>query len=199
MSDKRSFFHNILNNPYVFVFIRSILDGRQVRYLKRLIKDYNVTSVLDVACGCGLFSQITDNDYLGIDYNKFFISYSRKKFGNKNRQFALMDAADIRLQKSYDTSLIINSIHHFSDKEVVEIFKSMKKSTQRLIIVHDAVQQKNPVSKFFYNLDRGKYFRSIEDQKILIEQADLKIKDIHFFRAFPGVYLHSTIVCSVNK
>ena len=198
MADKSDIFHNLLNYPIIFLTVRSILDGGQLRYLKELLKEHSVTSILDVGCGCGVFSRVTENPYLGIDYNRGFIEFCSKRFGNEKREFAVMDARDLKLDRRFDTAIIINSIHHFEDDEVVEILGSMKRAATRLIIIHDAVPRKNPVSSFFYGLDRGTHFRSIEQQKKLIDRAGLWVKEARYFSAFPGVYLHSTVVCSVQ-
>lgn len=197
MADKSDIFHNLLNYPIFFLTVRSILDGGQLRYLKELIKEYSITSILDVGCGCGVFSKVTQNPYLGIDYNRGFIEFCRKRFGNESREFAVMDLRDLKLDRRFDTAIIINSIHHFSDEEVVEILESMKRAASRLIIIHDAVPRKNPISRLLYRLDRGTHFRSIEQQKKLIGRAGLEVKEVRYFSTFPGVYLHSTVVCSV--
>ena len=197
MADKSDLFHNILNIPRIFLLLRGILDGGQIRYLKRLIEEYEVTSILDVACGCGVTSRIASGRYLGIDYNPSFISYCNRKFRDEGKNFMVMDASALDLGERFDAAVIINSIHHFSDDEVVRILKSMRSSAERLVIIHDAVPRRNPVSGFFYRIDRGTHFRSIEEQKRLIDRAGLGVREVRYFSRFPGVYLHSTVVCSV--
>lgn len=196
MSDKNNIIHNIFNNPLPFIIVRSLLDGGQLNYLKKILKDYDIKDLLDVGCGIGDFSQITDKPYFGIDYNPNFISFCNKKFGNKNKEFKVADINNFTIKKRFDASILINTIHHLNDEEVIKILKNIKKSTKRIIMIHDALQQKNIISKFFYKLDRGEHFRSIEQQKFLLEKANLKIEKILFFRSFPGIYLHSTIICS---
>jgi ubiquinone/menaquinone biosynthesis C-methylase UbiE len=199
MPDKSDFFHNFLNYPAVFLTVRSILDGGQLRYLKELLKEYRVTSIIDVGCGCGVFSKITDSPYLGIDYNEAFIDFCKKRFGSERTRFMVMDARELTTEKEFDTAIIINSIHHFSDEDVVKIFLKMKRAASRLVIIHDAVPRKNPISKLFYRLDRGRYFRSSDQQRRLMEEAGLKATDSTYFKRFPGIYLHSTFICSVNE
>lgn len=210
MADRRNLFHNILNNPGVFLFIRAILDGGQVRYLKGVLEEYRAGSVLDVACGCGTFCRITPHEYLGVDYNKAFISFcnrrhgtshtgGRRRGGSGEKRFVVMDASDMKLDRLFDTTVIINSIHHFSDGEVVSILTSMRGRSQRLVIVHDAVPRRNPVSRFFYRLDRGTHFRTIEEQKTLISRAGLEIKEVRYFKSTAGIYLHSTLICTAKE
>jgi hypothetical protein len=109
-----------------------------------------------------------------------------------------MDATDMKTDRRFDTAVIINSIHHFSDDEVVSILTCMRDRSQRLVIVHDAVPRKNPVSRFFYRLDRGTHFRTVEKQKTLIARAGLDVKEVRFFKDAVGIYLHSTVICTLK-
>jgi SAM-dependent methyltransferase len=198
MSDKSNLFYNLLNYPFLFNIVRSLLDSGQVKYLKTVLLKYNIQNVLDIGCGCGFFSQITDGKYLGIDYNRNFIDYCRKKFGTADKRFVQSDAMTFDIDGKYDTSIIINSIHHFTDLEVLKILQKMKEVTERFVVIHDLVPLNNFVSKFFYKIDRGKYIRSLECQKALIQKAGITIKEILFLRRFPWVYLHSTFICAFS-
>ncbi len=199
MGDKRNFLYNLLNYPLFFNTLRGILDGGQVVYLKRFLDSRGVKSVLDIGCGCGFFSGITNGRYLGVDYNPRFIDYSKKKFGSERVQFAKGDATVFRPKKRYDTSIIINSIHHFSDEETVRILKNMREATDRIVVIHDLVPLKNIFSRLFYKIDRGRFIRTVEQQKRLISRAGLKIKEIHFFRHFPWIYSHATILSTPQQ
>jgi SAM-dependent methyltransferase len=196
MADKQNILYNLLNYPVLFNTLRSILDGGQVTYLKKLLESHGVRSVLDIGCGCGFFSGITNGRYLGVDYNPHFIAYSRKKFGSARIRFEKGDVTTFRPEKRYDTSIIINSIHHFSDEETVNILKNMREATDRIVVVHDLVPLKNIISRFFYRIDRGSFIRTLEQQKMLIASAGLKIQEIHFFRRIPWIYSHATILCT---
>jgi SAM-dependent methyltransferase len=196
MSDKSNILYNLLNYPLLFNTVRNLLDGGQVNYLKTVLLKYNIQNVLDIGCGCGFLSQITDGKYLGIDYNRNFIDYCRKKFGTADKRFVQSDAMTFDIDGKYDTSIIINSIHHFTDEEVLKILDKMKYFTERYIVIHDLIPCDNFISKFFYAIDRGEYIRNLEEQKSLILKADIKIKEILFFRRFPWIYLHSTFICT---
>ena len=198
MGDKKGFIYNILNYPLIFIFLRSLLDGGQVKYLKNIIEKYQIESILDIGCGCGSFSRIATGRYVGIDYNPKFISYSSKKYSNSNKSFFVMDARTMELSELFDAIILINTIHHFSDGEVITIIRSAKKYSKRYIIIHDLVPQRNPISWFFYYIDRGSYIRTIEQQKDLVIRSGLEIKEVFYKRTPPGIYLHSTLICKVN-
>ena len=195
MSDKTNFLYDILNYPSIFNIIRTILDGGQVNYIRKIISQYNITSILDIGCGCGFFSKIAMNRYLGIDYNSNFISYSNRKFGDKNKRFIVMDATNLSITENFDTAILINFIHHFSDSEVIKILENARKNVENYIIIHDLTPQKNPISRFFYKIDRGNFIRTLPHQLNLIKESNLKVEKILYHRTFPGIYLHDTIIC----
>lgn len=196
MSDKQSFFYNLLNYPLLFNTLRNILDGGQVAYLRKLLESHEVRSVLDLGCGCGFFSGITKERYLGVDYNPHFIEYSRRRFGTDRTRFEQGDLTMFKPEKHYDTSIIINSIHHFSDEETVNILKNMREATDRIMVIHDLVPLKNIISRFFYRIDRGSFIRTLDQQKNLIIAAGMNISAVYFFRRFPWIYSHATILCN---
>jgi SAM-dependent methyltransferase len=175
--------------------VRDLLDGGQVDYLKGLAREKKIESILDVCCGTGHFSTITDGDYVGIDYNRNFIDFCMRRFSSGSRKFFFMDATNIDAGRTFDAAIIINSIHHFPDEEVVKILASMKRSA-KTVIVHDLLPQDNPVTRFFYGRDRGQHIRALPAQEKLIGKAGLKIRERRTFRRFPWIYLHSTLVCS---
>ncbi|KPJ88110.1 MAG: hypothetical protein AMS17_06595 [Spirochaetes bacterium DG_61] len=195
MGDKRGFFYNLLNRPFIFNFIRSILDGGQVRYITHILNEYSFKSVLDVCCGCGAFSKVSNSTYTGIDYNEYFIRHARTKYGVKNKEFCALDIHKLEPNTQYDVSMIINSIHHFSDRETVTILRLMREFTKMMILIHDLVPQKNFISRFFYGIDRGEFIRPVRRQKELIQEAGLSIKKCFLYRTFPGIYVHSTFLC----
>ena len=197
MGDKSNILYDILNYPLIFNIVRNILDGGQVRYIKKIILQYNIENIIDIGCGCGFFSKIAKNRYLGIDYNKKFISYSNRKFGNKNTKFIVMDATKLSVKDIFDTGILINFIHHFSDDEVISILENARKNVKNYVIIHDLIPQKNLISKFFYSIDRGKFIRTLPQQIKLIKKANLKIEKILYHRTIPGIYLHDTIICNI--
>lgn len=105
-----------------------------------------------------------------------------------------MDATNIKLEENVDASIVINTIHHFSDEDVVKILKSMNKIS-KIVIVHDLLPRKNIISRFFYGLDRGANIRTLEEQLELIKLAGLQVKKVSFLNTFPGIYRHTNIIC----
>jgi SAM-dependent methyltransferase len=195
MSDKRGPLYSLLNRPFLFNALRSVLDGGQVRYIEGILKGYPRGSVLDVGCGCGAFSRVSSGEYTGIDYSESFIEHARRRYGRSGKRFLLMDALDLSVEKNFGISLMINALHHLSDDEAVNVLNVMKKVTRDLVLIHDLVPRKNFVSRMFYRIDRGEYIRSLEDQRKLIGSAGLTVAEVRVFKTFPGIYEHSTFLC----
>jgi 2-polyprenyl-3-methyl-5-hydroxy-6-metoxy-1,4-benzoquinol methylase len=195
MSDKRGPLYSLLNRPVLFNTLRSALDGGQVKYIAGILKEYPHDSVLDIGCGCGAFSRVSSGEYTGIDYSERFIDHARRKYGQPGRKFLAMDVLDLDIKRTYDVSMMINTMHHLADGEAVRVLKAMNSITKKLVLIHDLVPQRNLVSKFFYGIDRGVHIRPLEDQRRLIEKAGLTAGDVRLHRTFPGIYLHSTILC----
>jgi ubiquinone/menaquinone biosynthesis C-methylase UbiE len=194
MGDRTGPLYNLLNRPLVFNVIRSILDGGQVKYISRILKEYDFESVLDVCCGCGAFSRVS-KDYTGVDYNHHFIQHARRRYGKGGKEFLASDIQDLDPSTKYDASMIINSIHHFSDRETIAILKMMGEVTRKMVLVHDLIPRENFISKFFYAIDRGQYIRTLSKQEEIIHESGLSIKSSFHHRTFPGIYMHSTFLC----
>jgi SAM-dependent methyltransferase len=194
MGDKAGLLYNLLNRPFVFNAIRSILDGGQLKYISRILEGFNFESVLDVCCGCGAFSRVS-NDYTGVDYNQHFIQHARRRYGLDGKKFLAADIQDLDPHTKYDVSMIINSIHHFSDTETVAILRLMSEITRKIVLVHDLIPLENIISKFFYAIDRGQYIRTLSRQREIIREAGLFIESAFHHRTFPGIYMHSTFLC----
>jgi 2-polyprenyl-3-methyl-5-hydroxy-6-metoxy-1,4-benzoquinol methylase len=146
VEDKIGFFCNLLNLPFVFNTIRTILDGGQVWYISRILNEYRFKSVFDVCCGCGAFSRVSNSKYTGIDCNEHFIRHAKRKYGLENKEFCTQDIHTLESHTEYDVSIIISSIHHFSNGETVAILRLMRKFTKLMILIHDLISQKNVIS-----------------------------------------------------
>jgi len=195
MSDKRGPLYSLLNHPFLFNTLRSVLDGGQVRYIGGILREYPRGSVLDVGCGCGAFSRVSPGEYTGIDYTESFIEHARRRYGRSGKRFLLMDALALQVEGNFEISMMINALHHLADGEAVNVLKVMKKVTRSLVLIHDLVPRRSFISRLFYRIDRGEYIRSLEEQRKLIENAGLNVADVRVFRTFPGIYEHSTFLC----
>ena len=102
---------DILEYPVVWQSFRKIIDILFGIYRKRknVIRRFGITnqvSVIDIACGIGQYSAITNGQYLGIDLNEQYITTAKKLYGNANKKFLRADANTSKISAdSYDVAL----------------------------------------------------------------------------------------------
>lgn len=172
---------DILNLPF-FYNLRQIVAGNQQLTRNFIINNYNkynCNSVLDVGCGTGDFASLFSvKEYLGIDYNSQYIAYAKNKYPHR---FICDDVLIHRFQNlSFDASLLISTLHHFSDDEIKKIFTQITLLTNKIIIIVDLNPDTSPIKKLLISLDRGKYVRTIQ-QKVNLLSHFGKIVNIKNF------------------
>ena len=194
----------LLNNVFIWKFFRKFLDKVFGLYRKRLlaIKALGINdqmSVIDVGCGMGQFSDITKNQYLGIDLSEEYIDTARAiYFNDQNKQFLCKDLTTAELpEDSYDVAILIDFTHHMGRKELENLFISLNKIVRKYVVFSDPVLQntKNIWGRALTFLDRGEYFRSEADIITLISKYFniLKVKKIS------GIGIKGVLVLSKPK
>jgi len=108
--------------------------------IKQLIDFEKIKSVLDLACGQGIFERQIDpkNEYVGVDISKSLIDEARQKSVNKNHQFLVADASKkLPLKENYfDLVTIILALQNIKNLNgVVDNADRHLKSGGRFLIV----------------------------------------------------------------
>ena len=186
----------ILDNAVMFNLVRTITDSRShnLSMIKKELSAKKNEKILDIGCGLGNFSQVTGSRYIGIDSNKSFIRFANKHYANKSKKFMLMDATKLKFKdKSFDKTLFISMLHHFSDKESEKILKEAMRVTKKSLIILDLLPTKRLFVNFLYKMDRGSNIRPLEEQFKLIKKH-FKIEKYRTFDAMMSS--HSLILCS---
>ena len=190
-------FHKYFENPRLFNLVRGILDGGNTPKIKAVLKQGGYKTILDVGCGTGAYIDMTDQYYTGVDNSPSFIDYCKKNLENEKRKFHLTDATKMNFpDKSFDASVIINTIHHLTEEQTVHVLKDMARVSSKAVIILDAIPPKyNPISKFLYSRDRGAYFRTMHEQIQLAEKTSRLIVERYFqFKSTSRLYTHSLII-----
>ena len=134
-----------------------------------MLRGFGVTremSLLDVGCGSGQLSQLTDGEYLGIDMDSRYITSARQRYGGAQKQFTCGRVQDLAGgERRFDVVLMADVAHHLSTHDLRELLMTLKKITGRWLVVLDPVQQspRNYCGRFLTGRDRGKYIRSKEE------------------------------------
>jgi SAM-dependent methyltransferase len=178
ITKKTDVFAKSLDNPIFFNIIRRIIAGDQhntKRFVTKLLEKYKVQSIIDIGCGTGDFFYTNFKGfYLGIDNNLRFINYAKIKYCQCNN--ASFRCEDILISqylknKQFDGVLFISMMHHFSNENLGNIFRRIKKLKPKVIIIADITP--NPpglLRRIMAKLDRGLFLRTPKEKYQIISQ-----------------------------
>jgi SAM-dependent methyltransferase len=187
----------ILTVPWVFRAVRGILDPGQIDPLRRFLAQVPHDSLLDIGCGLGTLSRMTDQRYTGLDAVPDYIDYAESHFGAPTKRFVVGDAfnLDPGLGRFHVVALV-NFIHHFSDDEVGRILTGLRGvSPAHVMVVDVALDRAGPLfHRVLAPLDRGAHFRSRSDQRALLEGAGCRIEREAGYRSRNRLYPHSILL-----
>ncbi|OGY64953.1 MAG: hypothetical protein A3I24_02725 [Candidatus Harrisonbacteria bacterium RIFCSPLOWO2_02_FULL_41_13b] len=178
----------ILKPPFIWRLFRKTLDFFFGLYKKRfaVLKEFGITeqtSVIDIACGTGEYSAITNSQYLGVDMDKQYIDRAQKLYGIKNKKFLCDDANTATIQDaSYEAAILIDATHHLTDDENRALFKTLNRVAAKTIAICDPITQekRNLIGRFLISIDRGNYIRPKKKLLNLIQETLVieKVKDM---------------------
>ena len=189
----------ILDNATMFNMVRTITDSRShnLEVIKKELNAKKNEKILDIGCGLGNFSQVTSGKYVGIDTNKSFIKFANQNYANKNKKFMLMDTTKLEFKdKSFDKTLFISMLHHFSDEESKIILREIQRVTKKQLLMLDLLPTDRRFVKFIYRMDRGSNIRTQKEQFRLVKKY-FKIVKYKKFDTLMSV--HSLILCKPLK
>jgi N-acetylglucosaminyldiphosphoundecaprenol N-acetyl-beta-D-mannosaminyltransferase len=139
----------ILDYPPLWDLSRFFLDLTCGLYRKRiallkasgLVKDN--ASVLDIGCGTGLFAEVTQGDYLGIDLNHRSITRAMKKKFKTKKTFRCVDLNLVQKElPKFDVILIADVLHHLDNQGCVDLLKTSLKLTNKYLVSFEPVFKK---------------------------------------------------------
>lgn len=193
----------LFSQPAVFNSIRKPIAGDQKEvkeFVSKNIRKYGAKSVLDVGCGTGDYIvTIPENtQYLGIDTNRQYLSYTKKLFKTKTRKFLFQDATETKFYKErkFDIAILISILHHLSDEDLEIILPQIRKVVKKAVIITDIIPDpKGWLPKQLVKLDRGRYVRSREE-KLRILKKYFKIIEVKMLNQKLGTVCG--VVCEVK-
>lgn len=158
---------SILGLPAVYELFGALLgrDESSRRFVRAFVRPARRARVLDIGCGPGvLFPYLPpDVEYVGYDERLAYIENASRKYGPRAR-FYCGRIGEFRAPKSFDVALAVGVLHHLSDDQVRDLFRTAKESlgpSGRLITLDGAlVEGQSPIARFLIALDRGRHVRA---------------------------------------
>ena len=174
---------HILDFPFAWRLFRFFLDLVFGVYRKRIaiITEWEVTSgnpsVLDVGCGTGQFSKISEGAYLGVDLNESYIRKAITSLSNQNREFIVGDVSKLDLHgRTFDLVLMADLIHHLDDSAAASILNLSRDITHRNVIVMEPLaSQDNFLGNLFITHDRGDHIRTEAQLLDIFDKSQLNV------------------------
>jgi 2-polyprenyl-3-methyl-5-hydroxy-6-metoxy-1,4-benzoquinol methylase len=169
---------HVLDNVYVWNFFRKLLDlcFGSYRGVDAIVREFDIdrsVSMLDVGCGTGQHSALTDGEYLGIDMDCRYIEYASKHYGTEKKKFQCVKLQDADLQgRTFEIALLVDLLHHISDPDARDLLASLAKRTSGYLVAFDPIEQSpdNYIGRFLTSHDRGKFIRPLNKHLGLIRE-----------------------------
>ena len=195
----------ILDNPYLFNYVRFLLAGKQKKmkdFIKNTLLSYKCQSMADICSGTGDFANLIPENasYVGWDINDDFVSFARNRHKNKkNKIFYKSNVLTSKkiIGKKFDAVLLMSAVHHFSDKDLEKLLPRINSIMNKVLVIADIIPNPpHPIQKFFARIDRGKFVRPAEE-KIRILKKYFKVVKTQEISTRSAVQLG--IVCEKKK
>ena len=115
--------------------------------VKNKLRQYQVNSVLDIACGPGTFlgNYCQEFNCMGVDVAEGQIKYANERYASKSCKFVPWKAHDSRLSSEWDAVTLIEFIEHISQSETSDTLSVVcKKLSSSGVIVITTPNYKSP-------------------------------------------------------
>lgn len=175
--------HAIFAKPFVYNTWQFIVVGPSFRRrLQAFIGDAIGGILLDIGCGTGLnLGLVQSRLYVGVDTDPL------KLTGLTDRplervSFLLGDGAALSFKdKAADSAMCVFVAHHLDDDQLHEMLAEVARTVSGKFFLVDALRHPDPVSRFFWHFDRGRYPRTqVELESAL--RGSFDIEKIETFR-----------------
>jgi len=169
----------LLKVPLVYEILTNGLGkpGGREWLVNEVIRAEPGMRVLDVGCGtANILNFLPEVTYVGIDHNPDYIAKARQVFESRGT-FIAVDVNDdaFRQVGSFDRVIMLGVLHHLNDNECTRLMQSVFKCmapTAKLITFDNAlVKHQHVVARLLAKADRGRFSRSPEGYRALIETA----------------------------
>ncbi len=158
----RRLFVRVVENPFVFYYLRTHFYWGTMRRLRRTLDMQPGERLLDVGCGSGMGAGLTRGTYVGIDMEMTYLRFARNRLRDQDRYtFMAMSVLDLGFRDgSFDKAMMLNVVHHLDDAMADRFLAKLARVVRKKVYVldHD-IERDNAVSGWLVKQDRGEYMR----------------------------------------
>ena len=198
--DRLSWLYSLLDNPLVYRLNQMLGKPTKRRHLHALslsMANSPGTRVLEIACGVGSEMKFKSDFYCGTDLNARSVAHAAL---TRQGVYAAMDCTKLGFVPCcFDHVVSVATMHHLNNAEVAEMVSESLRVCRPGGSVHivDAIFPVSPIKsfkRFWFNIDRGRYPRSLENLTAAIGHKDITtvgdvthgpLHDVVFFRLTP--------------
>ena len=195
-----SWIDKLLEIPFFYDYARAAITfGIRYRPIRKALDPAPTDAVIDLGCGTGTYSRIfknKQNPFTGVEIYPQYYETARQRHNSDNIRFlhrdffTLSDLPD----KSYDLALMTGVLHHLTDEECLRILEITNRITKKRLVIQDLAPSRfHFISNFLMNSDRGKFQRSLENQKKIVQQV-MNVKSIRCYYTNSRMVRHSLII-----
>ena len=169
----------VMEVPLLYNFFQMGIGKSKSRnwFVDEIIEPYLGQRILDIGCGtASILGQLNGASYLGIDHNPKYIAQARSKFGVQGK-FECINLNDLSIGEhdKFDAALLIGVLHHLREDEVEALLSKVSSllNTDGKLVTFDCaiVNGQHLVARLLAKLDRGRFVRSPQHYRALIERA----------------------------
>ena len=183
MSQKTKGIYKIFSNTYFYLFVQKIMSATSFRgkVIKKIINKKNV-KVLDIGCGpAEILEYLPKIKYFGYDINNDYISYAKKRFGDKGQFYCKkFTVNELKKIPKFDYVILFGLLHHLEEIEIkkllINIKKALKKNGKLVTLDNVFIENQNLIAKFLIKMDRGQNVRTKKEYIRILYKSFKKIK-----------------------
>lgn len=183
-------------HPWTYEFLQWLLADGQVERVGEVLRAQRPRQWLDIGCGTGRFSRLSDGCYVGVDLSWAKVRWASRHRIRPHRYFMVADLDQPAWKpRAFSHATIFDVIHHLDDGQLSQLLSQVRTWIREKLILADEVPRPgHPLAQLFYALDEGKHFRTWDAQVAALER-DFKIERAERFISRRGIYEHTLFVC----
>lgn len=197
-----SFTEAILKLSLSYRLISSLVDRAKLRAIRRLKGDFSGLRVLDLGCGVGNSARLFRNSrYTGIDINPGYVKFAARRY--PGLKFVNGDVSRMDWGSGFDVVLVNSLLHHLDDRQAEKILGRSTRALNpggRVILQEPLVPGEEEWRlRMIMKLDRGDYFRTIDEWKQLSERSGLFPEIVSFYHMrVLGIMVYKMVSISLS-